>query len=105
MSPRSEKMDPEHATLEAFIAFLEEDEAETFTQADLATLNENLGIPTRILRLAIEAEGYKLVAPAKPQTCRTFQSNPHDRWYGPGSSASHGGSGHEQINGFAGREG
>ena len=33
---------------------------------------------------------------------RTISSNSHDRWSGPGSCQSHGGSGAEQITGFAG---
>lgn len=36
---------------------------------------------------------------------RTIHSNSHDRWHGPGSCATHGGSGWQQVAGFAGDEG
>lgn len=41
--------------------------------------------------------------PAK--SVRGFRSSNHDRYFGPGSSPMHGGSGYEQISGFAGQEG
>lgn len=36
---------------------------------------------------------------------RTFQTSSNDRWFGPGSSPTCGGSGWEQIAGFAGQVG
>jgi len=35
----------------------------------------------------------------------SFVEHLNDRWFGKGSSKSHGGSGWEQINGFAGQQG
>jgi len=99
------QVDYEHQTLKGFIEYLQDDETETFTQNDLAILNENLGVPTRILRLSLEAAGFRPTKPPVSRRIRTVNDNPHDRWFGPGSAPTHGGSGHEQINGFAGREG
>jgi hypothetical protein len=52
----------------------------------------------------VQSYGVK-VTREPPRQVRGFRSNSHDRWTGPGCSPSHGGSGHEQITGFGGREG
>jgi hypothetical protein len=42
---------------------------------------------------------------AKERRIRGFTTSSHDRWFGPGASPTHGGSGWEQINGFSGQVG
>lgn len=96
----------EYASVEAFVEYLVEDEGdETFNHHHLACLNARLGRPVGDIRKDLEDYGLKLARRPKQRRIRTFQDNPHDRWYGPGSSPTHGGSGWEQITGFNTRNG
>lgn len=96
---------PEHESVEAFVEFCIDDERGHFTTADLQALNQ--GTQERLSDLRRELEGYGLrFAPrAFRRRVRGFTSNPHDRWYGRGADRTYGGSGHEQIQGWAGTEG
>jgi hypothetical protein len=96
---------PEYETVEAFAQFLYDDERDTFTANDLVTLNRRLHIPTHTIRKDLEGYGLKLRMRAPEQKVRGIHTSSQDRWYGPGSSPSHGGSGWEQIAGFAGQRG
>ena len=102
--PRDDAL-PEYASLEAFVEYCLEDERETFDHVDLGELAFRLQRSRCAVRKDLEGYGLKLIVRAPEKRVRGFTSNPHDRWYGPGSCPSHGGSGHEQINGFAGRRG
>jgi len=94
---------PEFESVEAFVEFLMDDEVEVFTAADLQALSA--ATQTSITRLRVELEGWGLSLAHRPSErhVRGFTANSHDRFYGPGSSPMHGGSGWEQINGFAGQ--
>ena len=96
--------EPEYESVEAFVEFLMDDEVDTFTAADLQALSA--GVQRSIKRLRVELEGWGLSLAPRPSErhVRGFTSNPHDRWFGPGSCRSYGGSGHEQISGFGGQE-
>ncbi|MCR4330432.1 MAG: hypothetical protein NUV49_00935 [Patescibacteria group bacterium] len=85
--------------------FLIDDEREEFTAVDLQTLSFELRTSIVTLRVALENYGLKLAVRGTTSLPRGFNANSHDRWYGPGACKSHGGSGHEQIAGFAGRRG
>jgi hypothetical protein len=78
----------------------------SFTYEEAASLAETLGY-SNAAPVIRSLKGYGLtMAERKPEkTVRGFHSNSHDRWSGPGSSSCHGGSGWQQISGFAGDEG
>lgn len=99
------EQEPEFASYEDFVEELENDERDTFTHVELQKLSAATGMYYREILRQLVADGFRLVPRAIPRRVRTFSSNPHDRWYGPGSCKTHGGSGHEQIAGFAGRVG
>lgn len=99
-------MVPELASVEAFADYLISDERSKFTFEEATELATALGQsnPSAVIR---ELRTYGLRMEERPveRHVRGFKSNSHDRWFGPGSSPTHGGSGHEQINGFAGQRG
>jgi hypothetical protein len=96
---------PEFESVESFIEYLCDDDRTEFTHGELAALNARLHVPTRLLRRELEGYGLTLRGQAHEVQVRTYLSNPHDRWSGPGSSPTHGGSGWEQIAGMAGQVG
>lgn len=96
---------PEHESIEAFATFLVDDDRDTFSfdeATELATALE-LAVPTAIRQL--KAYGLSMVERPVARRVRGFTTSSHDRWFGPGSSRTHGGSGYEQIAGFSGQEG
>jgi hypothetical protein len=98
--------DPEYQSVEAFVEYLIDVEGEVvFNHLQLGVLSDALGKTRKELCKELEGWGLSLVERAKEENFRTFSSNPHDRWYGPGASRTHGGSGWAQISGFAGQEG
>ena len=96
---------PEHASVETFAEYLFDDERETFDHSDLALLGESTNERRQVIRRELESYGFTLSKRDPVRRVRGVTSNSHDRWYGPGSSRSHGGSGWEQINRFGGQEG
>lgn len=97
--------DDEFASVEAFVESLIDDERTVFTHQEMACLNRRLGVPVRTIRRELEGYGLTLALREKERHVRGFSSNPHDRWHGPGSCPTHGGSGWSQIMGMAGQEG
>ena len=96
---------PEYESVEAFVEECYDDERDTFTHADLGELAYRLKKSRSVVRKELEGYGLTLAERPKERRVRGFTSNPHDRWYGPGACKTHGGTGWEQINGFAGQEG
>jgi len=93
---------PEYETIEAFVEYCLDDERDHFTTADMQALNRATHTRLQDVRKALEGYGLRFV-PREPQKAvRGFTSNPHDRWYGPGADRTYGGTGWEQISGFAG---
>lgn len=93
---------PEHETIEAFVEFCVDDERDHFTTADMQAINRATHIRLQDVRKELEGYGLRFV-PREPQRAvRGFQTGSNDRFYGPGSDKMYGGSGWEQINGFAG---
>jgi len=93
---------PEYESVEAFVEDCFDDERDHFTTGDMQALNAATRMRLSDVRKALEGYGL-LFVPRKPQKrVRGFTSNPHDRWYGKGSDRTYGGSGWEQISGFAG---
>jgi len=96
---------PEYESIESFVDFLMEDERTSFNHDELGQLAYSLRRSLRELRHELEGWGLALEARPHERAVRGINSNPHDRWYGPGACRTHGGSGWEQITGFAGRRG
>jgi hypothetical protein len=94
-------MESEFSTVADFVAYISDDDRDTFTGAELQKLREGMSLPlgmTHKLRLELEELGLTLAAAPRTKSIRTLGgSNDHDRWYGPGSSPTHGGSGWENI--------
>lgn len=97
--------EPEYASLDDFVQFCMDDDRGTFTHVELRALAVNTRKSGSKLRAELESFGLALETREVVKKTRGFTANPHDRWYGPGACPSHGGSGHEQIRGFAGQKG
>lgn len=97
---------PEQESVEAFVSFLLEDERVNISFQEAEELAEAMGFscPTNVIR---ELRAYGVTVGERPvaRHVRGFQTSSNDRFYGPGSSPMHGGSGWEQISGFAGQKG
>ena len=96
---------PEFCSIETFVEYLLDEERVTFTFLDLQGLNFALQRPTAEIRRQLEGYGLKLETRPNEKRVRGFSTRSNDRHFGPGSSKSYGGSGHEQIGGWAGQEG
>lgn len=98
-------MGPEYESVEAFAEFLLADDRTSFTLADVVKLAVNTQTSDPKVIAELESYGFSKEKREPAKAVRGFQSNSHDRWYGPGACKTHGGSGWEQISGFAGQEG
>lgn len=96
---------PEYESIESFVEECLDDERETFSAEDLGEMAYRLRRSRSVVRAELESYGLRLQERKIERKTRGFTSNPHDRFYGPGSSPMHGGSGWEQITGFAGQKG
>lgn len=82
------------------------DNEQTFIPyTEIEAVAEEVGLHVTTLIGLVKGYGMTVGPRAKEREVRGFTSNSHDRWHGKGSCASHGGSGWEQIAGFAGRKG
>lgn len=75
----------------------------TFKEAEALAAEAEIHVSTVVLRL--KGRGLDYVGREVPKKVRGFNTSSHDRWYGPGSCPTSGGSGWELISGFAGQEG
>jgi len=94
---------PEFENLEAFIEskFLDEDfDVHVW---ELRALSQTCQMTLLKLRGKLQDEGFSFVPQGIEKVVRGMLTGSHDRWYGPGSCPSHGGSGWEQITKFAGQ--
>ena len=93
--------EPEYASVEAYAEFLLDDEREDFTFDEVTELNQRLGLRRQDIVKELEGYGLKYTPRETEKRVRGFKTSSNDRWFGPGSSDSHGGSGADQICGFA----
>jgi len=93
--------DPEFDSIETFVQHLLDDERETYTHEELTALNFRTHMPINAIRK--ELEGYGLTLANRPNVKRTrgFSTSSNDRWFGPGSAATHGGAGIDPQTGRA----
>jgi len=97
--------DEEYGSVETLVEYLFDEELDYFTASQLQCLNFRLRVRTQLLKAELESYGLRFVGRPVVRRTRGFTANPHDRFYGPGSSPMHGGSGWEQVSGFAGQTG
>ena len=76
----------------------------TFAEAEALAFELGYSIATPVIR-ALKAIGMEMVERRPERRVRTISCSSNDRFFGPGSIKSHGGSGWEQVSGFAGQEG
>jgi len=77
----------------------------SFSFAEAEKLAEEAEIHVSTVIIRCKAIGLDYAGRDVPKRVRGFQTSSNDRFYGPGSSPMHGGSGWEQISGFAGQKG
>lgn len=93
---------PETSSVLAFVEYLVDDDRTSFTATGLGDLAYSLKRSRHGLRLELETWGLSLeTKPMKPEP-RGFQAWDHNRYEG---NPMGGGSGWEQIAGFAGQKG
>jgi len=91
------KSAPEYKSIEDFVQYMIDDERTEFTNEDLAALNYRTRTPVAQIRKALEAYGLKLSIRDPEKRTRGYTTSDHDRWFGPGSEATHGGSGFDNL--------
>lgn len=102
MPPSDLEGSGDHASVEAFVEMCMADEAYSFTFEDVCEIAVQARTSRNVVIKALE--GYGLTYEGRPveRKVRGFTANCHDRWQASGNC---GGSGWEQISGFAGRNG
>lgn len=98
-------MEPEYESVEAFAEYLMADERTEFTLEDVVKLADRIQGSNSKIIYELKSYGFSMAARVPPKKVRGFTTSSHDRYFGPGCSKTHGGSGWEQISGFAGQEG
>jgi hypothetical protein len=93
---------PEYESIETFVQYVMDDERTTFDHNDLGELACGLQRSRCKVRADLEGFGLTLAPRAFEKRVRGFTANNHNRWDG---NPCGGGSGWEQISGFAGRKG
>lgn len=86
--------------IEQFVADLLDEGRTSYTAAELHELREELGLTvheTRKLHNELDTWGVTLDTRPKAPKFRMSTTSSHDRWFGPGSSPTHGGSGWDNI--------
>lgn len=97
---------PEQESVEAYVAYLLDEERSHVTYEEVVELSEAMGqsVPTNVIH-ELQTWGIQVGARPAVRRVRGFQTSSNDRWFGPGSAPTSGGSGWEQIAGFAGQRG
>lgn len=99
-------MESKWTSVEEFGEFLLGEDRTSFTFAEACEVASAIGhsVPTIVIR-ALKAYGFTAEARPIERRVRTISTSSHDRYFGPGSSRTYGGSGWEQITGIAGQAG
>ena len=93
---------PEFKSIESFVQFLVDDERTQYTKLEMQHLAVSVEKPEAWVSIQLKSWGLSIEEQRFLKHTRGFTTSSNDRWYGPGSSNMYGGSGAEQINGFAG---
>lgn len=94
--------DPEFSSVEAFVESLIDNERDSYTVEEALVLGYSLKRSVPALHKELAGYGLKREERAVPRTVRGFNTSSNDRWYGPGSCKTAGGSGGDLITGFVG---
>jgi len=92
-------------TVEELAEDVIDDGRESFTFAEADALADVLNVTTANVIREMRSYGLTYDGRAAERRVRGFTTSSNDRYFGPGSSPMHGGTGWEQINGFGGQEG
>lgn len=85
---------PEFSSIESFIQMKIDDDDHSFDHNDLQELSFYLRRANlHGIRVELESHGLTLQRREHDKRVRGFTTSSHDRWYGPGSCPTHGGSG------------
>jgi hypothetical protein len=97
---------PEYESVEAFVEYLLDEDRTSFTFEEACEVASAIGhsVPNVVIHELLDW-GLTMIPREPAKLVRGYLTNSNDRWYGPGSSPTHGGSGWEQISGFAGQKG
>lgn len=95
-------MQKAEAAVETFIEEVTGDDRDSVTFAEVEAIASAVGIHVSTIVALVKGYGLTIGTREVPREVRGFRSNSHDRW---SSCPSHGGSGWQQISGFAGGEG
>ncbi len=98
------QVDQEHKNIEVFVEYLMSDDQTMFQLSDVEQIAFALRRNQSTIIAELKSYGLAMVPRTPPKAVRGFTTNNHDRWYGPGAARSYGGSGHEQIAGWAGQQ-
>jgi hypothetical protein len=97
-----DEIPPEYSSLEDFVEYLLDDDRYGYDHNDLTQLSTSLGLSVSKVRAALDDWGLHLKMRPKERSVRGFNSWDNNRW---ASNPCKGGSGWEQISGFAGQKG
>lgn len=93
---------PEYETIEEFVEYLLDEDRFEYDHRDLQILSEHLRVSIPKVRAELDSWGLRLKERPHEREVRGFNSWDHNRWAG---NPCKGGSGHDQIAGFAGQKG
>jgi hypothetical protein len=96
---------PELENVEAFAEFLMAEDRVSFSFVEADSIAQGLKVATYMVINGLKSYGFGYEGRASEKRVRGYTTSSHDRYWGPGAMKSHGGSGHEQITGFAGQKG
>lgn len=83
----------EYRSLSNLISHLQDEERKTVEFSELEIVSRETRISISKLRKQLKICGIEMLPRPKMRSVRGFNSNDHDRWNGPGSEPTHGGSG------------
>ena len=93
---------PEYASIEDFVQYLLDEDREGYNHEDLQALSASLRLSRHKVRAELDSWGLHLMIRPHEQQVRGFSSWDENRWEG---NPCGGGSGWEQVAGFAGKKG
>ena len=97
---------PEHASIEAFVQFLMDDERDSFLPGEAQKVAEAMRCSTHEVIMELKGYGFKTrTNGVQTQAVRGFTSNPHGTPRFSGENSTFTTPGGSNICGFAGREG
>lgn len=88
--------------VEELIEYVLGDDRSEATWSEVVELSSELKLHESVVIKEMKRQGLMVAEREIGRHMRGFRTSSNDRWFGPGSLESHGGSGAESMNGFAG---